>query len=66
MRCPHCHIMLVSAERRGIEIDFCPCCWGVWLDRGELNAIIEREGEADLAKAAVAVGPGPRTLAAAS
>ena len=42
MKCPICHIMLAAADRQGIEIDYCPKCWGVWLDRGELNALIER------------------------
>jgi Zn-finger nucleic acid-binding protein len=40
--------MLASAERQGIEIDFCPSCWGIWLDRGELNIIVERSREADV------------------
>ena len=42
MKCPSCNIMLVSADRHGIDIDYCPCCWGVWLDKGELNQILER------------------------
>ncbi len=42
MKCPVCTVDLVMAERRGIEIDYCPKCRGVWLDRGELDKIIER------------------------
>src|SRR3712207_3930479 len=42
MSCPHCAVPLVMSERQGIEIDYCPQCRGVWLDRGELDKIIER------------------------
>ncbi|MCI2429485.1 zf-TFIIB domain-containing protein [Candidatus Acetothermia bacterium] len=43
MNCPVCkEEALVMAERQGIEIDYCPRCRGVWLDRGELDKIIER------------------------
>lgn len=43
MKCPICTgIDLKIAERQGIEIDYCPECRGVWLDRGELDKIIER------------------------
>jgi Zn-finger nucleic acid-binding protein len=43
MKCPVCTgIDLKIAERQGIEIDYCPDCRGVWLDRGELDKIIER------------------------
>ncbi|ATW05681.1 hypothetical protein CHN51_18505 (plasmid) [Sphingorhabdus sp. YGSMI21] len=41
-RCPVCDIALSMSDRQGIEIDFCPKCRGVWLDRGELDKIIER------------------------
>lgn len=45
--CPSCRVDLVMSERQGIEIDYCPQCRGVWLDRGELDKIIERsEGPA--------------------
>jgi uncharacterized protein len=40
--CPVCKVALVMSERQGIEIDYCPQCRGVWLDRGELDKIIER------------------------
>jgi uncharacterized protein len=47
MNCPSCEsIKLVISERRGIEIDYCPQCRGVWLDRGELDKIIDRSSEA--------------------
>jgi len=43
MKCPICSDeSLVMTERQGIEIDYCPKCRGVWLDRGELDKIIER------------------------
>ena len=42
MQCPTDQTTLVMAERSGIEIDYCPSCRGVWLDRGELDKIIER------------------------
>lgn len=40
--CPRCGGALTMSERQGIEIDYCPQCRGVWLDRGELDKIIER------------------------
>ena len=42
MRCPVDNSELVMSERQGIEIDYCPQCRGVWLDRGELDKIVER------------------------
>ena len=41
MDCPHCRVTLMMTERKGIEIDFCPQCRGVWLDKGELDKIID-------------------------
>lgn len=46
MKCPIDNIDLVMSDRQGIEIDYCPTCRGVWLDRGELDKIIERSGSA--------------------
>src|SRR5690606_35450029 len=46
MQCPIDKVDLVMTERQGIEIDYCPKCRGVWLDRGELDKIIERSAEA--------------------
>ena len=42
MQCPVDGTTLVMADRQGVEIDYCPQCRGVWLDRGELDKIIER------------------------
>ena len=42
MLCPVCHVGLSMTDRQGVEIDYCPQCRGVWLDRGELDKIIER------------------------
>ena len=42
MLCPLDRTALVMSERQGIEIDYCPACRGVWLDRGELDKILER------------------------
>ena len=46
MKCPTCpDATLVMSERQGVEIDYCPACRGVWLDRGELDKLIERAAE---------------------
>jgi len=42
MKCPICEVDLQMTERQGVEIDYCPKCRGVWLDRGELDKIIEK------------------------
>jgi uncharacterized protein len=43
MKCPSCtDAVLTMADRQGVEIDYCPQCRGVWLDRGELDKLIER------------------------
>ena len=44
MKCPVDNETLVMADRNGVEIDYCPACRGVWLDRGELDKIIARSG----------------------
>ena len=47
MKCPVCESEnLVMSDRQGVEIDYCPKCRGVWLDRGELDKIIERSEQA--------------------
>ena len=56
MSCPVDGATLVMSERSGIEIDYCPTCRGVWLDRGELDKIIERNA-ADSAPAPQAPQP---------
>jgi Zn-finger nucleic acid-binding protein len=55
MLCPICKVGLMMSDRQGIEIDYCPNCRGIWLDRGELDKIIERSG------AEVSVPPPPQT-----
>jgi Zn-finger nucleic acid-binding protein len=53
MKCPNCpDATLVMADRQGVEIDYCPHCRGVWLDRGELDKLIERAGAAPASHAA--------------
>jgi Zn-finger nucleic acid-binding protein len=42
MNCPVCNVDLVMSDKQGVEIDYCPKCRGIWLDRGELDKIIER------------------------
>ena len=59
MRCPVDNETLVMADRNGVEIDYCPKCRGVWLDRGELDKIIERVGAAPAAPAPAAAPPAP-------
>jgi len=55
MLCPVCpNTQLVMADRNGIEIDYCPSCRGVWLDRGELDKIIERGSRPENAPAGYA------------
>ena len=46
MKCPVDNETLVMTDRSGVEIDYCPKCRGVWLDRGELDKIIERSAPA--------------------
>ena len=51
MKCPTCPASaLVMTDRQGIEIDYCPDCRGVWLDRGELDKLIERSASAASAR----------------
>ena len=45
MKCPIDGNQLVMTDRSGVEIDYCPQCRGVWLDRGELDKIIERSSQ---------------------
>ena len=57
MKCPVCDVPLSISSREGVEIDFCPQCRGVWLDRGELDKVIERAAAA-LAPAASSAARG--------
>ena len=50
MKCPNCNVNLVMTERSGVEIDYCPECRGIWLDRGELDKIIERSSQQETNK----------------
>ena len=57
MKCPSCtDTALVMSDRQGVEIDYCPQCRGVWLDRGELDKLIERSAT---------MAPAPATSATA-
>lgn len=57
MDCPVCkNVSLHMSERQGVEIDYCPQCRGVWLDRGELDKIIERSEDGGGASAAPSSG----------
>lgn len=58
MKCPVCpDVTLSMSNREGIEIDYCPKCRGVWLDRGELDKLIERSAAAETAPAARSESP---------
>lgn len=58
MKCPTCNgTDLVMIERQNVEIDYCPKCRGVWLDRGELDKIIEKS----LAQPVVEAAPQPQS-----
>ncbi len=60
MQCPKCDVELVMSERQNIEIDYCPRCRGVWLDRGELDKIIDRSLEREVAGRAETATVGDR------
>ncbi|MFJ3383759.1 MULTISPECIES: zf-TFIIB domain-containing protein [unclassified Curtobacterium] len=62
MQCPNDQATLVMSERSGIEIDYCPECRGVWLDRGELDKIIDRAAPTPSAAPAPAPAPGPHAV----
>ena len=61
MKCPTCtDTALVMTARQGVEIDYCPQCRGVWLDRGELDKLIDRAGPTASAPPAYAPPPARR------
>jgi Zn-finger nucleic acid-binding protein len=61
MKCPSCpDTTLVMADRQGVEIDYCPACRGIWLDRGELDKLLDRAATA-IAPVAPATAPAPRS-----
>jgi hypothetical protein len=47
MLCPVCKVDLLLSEKQGIEIDYCPKCRGIWLDRGELDKLVEKSANAE-------------------
>lgn len=65
MSCPVCRVPLAMSDRQGIEIDYCPQCRGVWLDRGELDKIIERSSSAQPAPQPAPPAPPPQGYAPA-
>lgn len=63
MKCPSCpETTLVMTDRQGVEIDYCPACRGIWLDRGELDKLLDRAASVSAPAAVVvpASGPEPR------
>ena len=52
MLCPVCRTDLMMTDRQGVEVDYCPKCRGVWLDRGELDKLMERSAGMDAPQAA--------------
>lgn len=59
MHCPACRVPLSLSDRQGVEVDYCPNCRGVWLDRGELDKIIDRAGSAPPPRYPDALPPSP-------
>ena len=57
MKCPLCAVDLVMSDRQGIEIDYCPKCRGIWLDRGEIDKIIDRSQAAEPPRAEPRAAP---------
>lgn len=45
MKCPNCDATLLMSDKNGVEIDYCPNCRGIWLDKGELEKIMERAAD---------------------
>ena len=60
MSCPVCRVPLAMSDRQGVEIDYCPQCRGVWLDRGELDKIIDRSVSAPAVERTVQPPPSPQ------
>ncbi|MDI1246787.1 MAG: zf-TFIIB domain-containing protein [Rhodoferax sp.] len=62
MKCPTCpDATLVMSDRQGVEIDYCPNCRGIWLDRGELDKLLDRAAAAIAPAAAPASEPAARS-----
>ena len=60
MNCPRCSEELVQKHRSGVEVDYCPRCKGLWLDRGELEKIAQAEAEGWEEEEGIGAGPGRR------
>ena len=60
MKCPTDGSILTMSERNGIEIDYCPTCRGVWLDRGELDKILDRAAAQQPGSVVTSSAPAPR------
>ncbi len=61
MKCPACpDTTLVMSDRQGVEIDYCPQCRGIWLDRGELDKLLERSAAHEAGRAPVAAAAAPQ------
>ena len=60
MKCPNDGAVLTMSERSGVEIDYCPECRGVWLDRGELDKILDRAASETPAAPAPASAQSPQ------
>jgi Zn-finger nucleic acid-binding protein len=67
MKCPVCvDPTLTMSERQGVEIDYCPQCRGIWLDRGELDKLLERAASEFAAVSAPAAAPAPAPVPASA
>ncbi len=60
MKCPNCNETLLMTERHQVEIDYCPSCRGIWLDRGELDKLMDYAASQSQAAAAPARDMRPR------
>lgn len=47
MKCPNCNVNLLMTERNGVQIDYCPDCRGIWLEKGKLDTILEKAAPAE-------------------
>ena len=61
MKCPVDNEILVMTQRSGVEIDYCPKCRGVWLDRGELDKIVDR-ASTEVGSSAAYASPPPQSI----
>ena len=58
MKCPNCaDTTLVMTDRQGVEIDYCPACRGIWLDRGELDKLLDKAAAAAPSASVAAAAP---------